>query len=149
MTDTKLTQCCHCQLYFPHKELDGYVEEKATWARFIENYDGPLWCIFCEYDGDPEAAGDATPGVKSPNAQENSVESVKEEIIQAFKKTICKEMGRSNSSLIAHQTLPIAWDVGKALGYTPYEFVRSIGYSDILLEEKGYPSRNPIRIPKQ
>jgi hypothetical protein len=151
MTDTKLTQCCHCQLYFPRNELDGYVEEKDTWARFIENYDGPLWCIFCEYDGDLESVGDATPGVKSPNIQEAAVadtDSIKEEIIQAFKKTISKEMGRTSSSLIARQTLPIAWEVGKTLGYNPYEFARAIGYSDSLLEEKGYPSRNPIRIPK-
>jgi len=145
-TDTTLTQCAHCRLYFPRNELDGYVEEKREWARFIPDYDGPLWCLFCEYDGDDssEDVAHCTPGVKSPDGPlipEPPTDLDRKAIIKAFKKTICKEMGLTNSSLIAHQTLPIAWDIARVLRYNPYEFVRSIGYSDTLLQEKGYPTK--------
>jgi len=141
--DTKLTQCAHCQLYFPRNELDGYDDATDKWARFIPNYDGPLWCIFCEYDGDGENQ-DATPGVASPNGEipvsPDTDNIVRAKLVQAFKSTICKQLGETNSSLFARQVLPIAWRTAKAMGFNPYEFVKDLGYRNSLLREKGYPA---------
>jgi hypothetical protein len=63
---------------------------------------------------------------------------IQKKLVRAFKKTICREMGVTNSSQIAAQTLPIAWEVAEALHLDPLEFVRSVGFGECLLEHKGY-----------
>lgn len=64
-----------------------------------------------------------------------------EGVIRAFKQTIAKEMGKTSCSLIALQTLPIAWQTAEAMGWNPYKFCRQVGYSDHLLESSGYISK--------
>lgn len=56
-------------------------------------------------------------------------------IIRAFKKTVCVEMGRTGSSLIAIQTLPIAWDVALAHRWEPRQFCREAGWSEVLIDD--------------
>lgn len=66
------------------------------------------------------------------------------DIVRAFKRQVCKVMGETSSSLIASQTLPIAWDVAIALGYDPVRFCHEVGYSDALLARHGYIPREDV-----
>jgi hypothetical protein len=70
----------------------------------------------------PQAAQDK---LKTPEAQG---------IIRAFKATISREMGKSGSSLFAHQVMPIATDVADALGYDVKIFLRQVGYRDNIIK---------------
>lgn len=63
---------------------------------------------------------------------------MKQEIIKAFKRHLCRTMGETSSSQIATQTLPIAWDIAVALNYNPVQFCRSIGYSYAMLARLNY-----------
>jgi len=66
----------------------------------------------------------------------------KPDVVRAFKKTICHEMGKSGSSLYAIQTLPLAADVARALNFDIVEFLVSCGFSSSLLKERGYGGKN-------
>lgn len=58
--------------------------------------------------------------------------------VMAFKKAICAEMGKSDSSLFAIQTLPIAWNLAVAMGWAAKEFCLKVGFSELLMEHQGF-----------
>jgi hypothetical protein len=62
---------------------------------------------------------------------------IKKKIIRAFKRTICKEMGKTGSSLIAIQTLPLCMEIGMALGEDPVEFARETGFRNVVERNAG------------
>jgi hypothetical protein len=64
--------------------------------------------------------------------------NIKHAVVRAFKKNICHEMGRSNSSEYAIKTLPLAADLARALGFNVIEFLVECGFSANLLADKGY-----------
>lgn len=101
------------------------------------HFKGAPWCTVCKH------------WIKTGHRCEKDLavltlesESV-QTLINRFKKTICVEMGRTSSSLIAIKTLPLAWAVAEAMELDPYEFSKKIGFQDTLIQtecKKGCPA---------
>ena len=59
----------------------------------------------------------------------------KEKVIGLFKSSIAEEMGKTNSSLFARQTLKIVWRVADSFDWDPYDFCVKVGYRKNLIAE--------------